>query len=79
MYFTTFWPSTRALLASTMPWHAAPGQLEAPTSRVLATSEINKRHWGLSFAAHKKMMGGINKGNQYFNHIKVIGPWENNN
>ena len=47
---------------------------KASTSRLLATSTINKRHWHVSFTVHKKMMGGIKKGNQYFNHLKVINP-----
>ena len=34
-------------------------QVEASISRVLATSTINKRHWGLSFGDHKKKMGRI--------------------
>ena len=49
---------------------------EASISRVLATSTINKRHWGLSFREHKKTMGRIKKGNLYLNHMKVINPWE---
>ena len=52
---------------------------KASTSRVLATSTINKRHWGLSFTAHRKTMGRIKKGNLYFNHLKVINQWENKN
>ena len=53
--------------------------VEAPISRVLATSTINKRVWGLSFTEHKKTMGRIKKGNLYLNHMKVINPWENKN
>ena len=53
--------------------------LEALSSRVLATSTIHKRHWGLSFTEHKKTMGRITKGNLYLNHMKVINPWENKN
>ena len=53
--------------------------VQASTSRVLAKSTINKRHWGLSFTAHKKMMRRIKNDNQYFNHIKVINPWETKN
>ena len=53
--------------------------LKASTSRVLATSTINNRHWGLSFTAHKKTIGRIKKDNQYFNLMKVISPWENKN
>ena len=37
---------------------------QASTSRVPATSTINKRHWGLSFTAHKKTMGQIKKDNK---------------
>ena len=48
--------------------------VEASISRVLATSTINKRHWGLSFTEHKKTMGRIKKGNLYLNHMKVINP-----
>ena len=51
--------------------------VEALISRVLATSTINKRHWGLSFTEHKKTMRRIKRGNLYFNHMKVINPWEN--
>ena len=54
-------------------------QIEAWISRVLATSTINKRHWGLSFTEHKKTMERINKGNLYRNHMKVINTWENKN
>ena len=53
--------------------------IEASISRVLATSTINKRHWGLSFTEHEKMMGGIMKDNLYLNHMKVTNPWENKN
>ena len=53
--------------------------VEASISQVLATSTINKRHWGLSFTEHKKTMGRIKKGNLYLNHMKVINPWENKN
>ena len=53
--------------------------VDASTWRVLATLTINKRHWGLSFTAHKKTMGRIKKGNLHFNHMKVINPWENKN
>ena len=53
--------------------------IRASTSRVLATSTINKRHWGRLFTAHKKTMGRIKKDNQYLNHMKVVGPWENKN
>ena len=53
--------------------------VEALISRVLATSTINKRHWGLSFREHKQTMGRIKKGTLYLNHIKVINPWENKN
>ena len=53
--------------------------IQASTSRVLATSRINKHHWDLSFTAHKKTMGQIKKDNQYFNNLRVINPWENEN
>ena len=53
--------------------------VKASTSRVLVTSTINNCHWALFFTAHKKTMGRIKKDNQYFNHMKVIGPWENKN
>ena len=53
--------------------------VEALISRVLATSTINKRHWGLSFAEHKKTMGRIKRGKIYLNHMKVINPWKNKN
>ena len=53
--------------------------VKASTSGVRATSTINKRHRGLLFTAHKKTMRRIKKDNQYFNHMKVIGPWENKN
>ena len=42
--------------------------------RVLATSTINKCHWGLSFTEHKETMGRIKKGNLCLNHMKVINP-----
>ena len=51
--------------------------VKASTSRILATSTIDKRHCGLSFTTHKKTMGRIKKVNQYFNHMKNINPWEN--
>ena len=47
---------------------------EESISRVLATSTINKRHWGRSFTEHEKTMGRIKKGNLYPNHTKVINP-----
>ena len=50
--------------------------VEASISRVLAMPTINKRHWGLSFTAHRKTMGRIKKSNLYFNHMKVLNPWE---
>ena len=53
--------------------------VEASISRVLATSTISKRHWGLLFTEHKKTMGRIKKGNLYLNHMKIINPWENKN
>ena len=53
--------------------------VKGSTSRVLATSTINKHHWGLLFMAHSTTMGRIKKGNHCFNHMKVIGPWENKN
>ena len=53
--------------------------VEASISRVLATSTISKRRWGLSFTEHKKTMGRIKKGNLFLNHMKVINPWENKN
>ena len=53
--------------------------VKALTSRVLATSTTNKRRWRLLFTAHSKTMGRIKKGNHYFNHMKVIGAWENKN
>ena len=53
--------------------------VEASISRVLATSTIHKRHWGLSFTEHKKTMGQMKKGNLYLNHMKVTNPWENKN
>ena len=53
--------------------------VEASISRVLATSTINKRQWGLSFTEHKRAMGRINKGNLYLNHINVINRWEDKN
>ena len=53
--------------------------VKASTSRVLATSTINKRHRGLSVRACKKTMGRIKKDNQYFHDMKVINPWENKN
>ena len=31
--------------------------VEALISRVLVTSTIHKRHWGLSFTDHKRTMG----------------------
>ena len=49
--------------------------VEASTSRALATWATNKRHWGLSFMAHKRGMGRMKTDNQYFDHMKVIGPW----
>ena len=51
--------------------------VKASTLRVLATPTISKCHWGFSFTVHKKTMGRINKRHQYFNHMKVINPWEN--
>ena len=42
---------------------------------VLATSTINKRHWGLTFTELKKTMGRNKKGNLYLNHMKVINQW----
>ena len=51
--------------------------VEASIWRVLATSTINQRHWGLSVTENKKTMGRIKKGNLYLNHMKVINPWEN--
>ena len=48
--------------------------VEASISRVLATSMINKHHWGLSFTEHKRTLGRIKKGNLYLNHMKVINP-----
>ena len=53
--------------------------VKASTSPVLATSTINKCHCGLLFTAPKKTMGRIKKDNQYYKHMKVIGPWENKN
>ena len=53
--------------------------VEVSISRVLASSTINKRHWGLLFTEHKKTMGRIKKGNLYLNHMKVINAWENKN
>ena len=53
--------------------------VEASISRVLATSTIHERQWGLSFTEHKKMMGRIKKGNLHPNHMKVTNPWENKN
>ena len=54
-------------------------RVETSTSRVLATSTINKRHWGLLVTAHKKTMEGIKGGNLYFNHVTVIHPCKNKN
>ena len=53
--------------------------VKVSTSRVVVTSTIDKRHWGLSFTAHKKTMGRIKKDNLSFSHMKVINPWENKN
>ena len=53
--------------------------VEASISRVLATSTIHKRHWGLSFTEHKRTMARIKKGSLYLNHMKVTNPWENKN
>ena len=53
--------------------------VEALISRVLATSTIIKRHWGLSFMELKKTMGRTKKGNLYLNHMEVFNPWEDKN
>ena len=53
--------------------------VEASISRVLATSTINQRHWGLSFKEHKRTMGRIKKSDRYLNYMNVINPWENKN
>ena len=50
--------------------------VKASTSRVLATSAINNRHWGLLFTAHKKTMERIQRDSHYFNPMKVIRTWE---
>ena len=46
-------------------------RVEASISRVLATSTIHKRHWGLSFTEHKRTIGRIKKGNLYLKHMEV--------
>ena len=46
--------------------------VEASISRVLATSTIHKRHWGLSFSEHKRTMGRIKEGNLHLNHTPMI-------
>ena len=53
--------------------------VEMSISRVLATSTINKRHWGPSLPEHKKTMARIKRGNLCLNHMKVLNPWENKN
>ena len=35
--------------------------VKASTSRAQATSTINKRHWGLLFTAHRRIMGQIKR------------------